>query len=413
MGGRWGGRAMRRLAGASATAACLVLAGCGTTATPTSPEPAPLESLAPVVLGGPPVGVERDITTVPVQTRRGDAPDGPQLFDDLGNPLRLDAGRLVVPLGPPRAGPGGQWVRVWVAPSQTVYPGDFVAWILTTIRGQAVLQPLDRVACPRLATIASLARLIPPDRLRCAGATELTFDARSWLPGVVPTYDVDPAWYGTNADPAGTTSLFDPGPVAFGPGAATTPEAAGAWIDARVPPTVPRIPLGVLVRVTGRFDDPSAAGCRRSRPNGGAAAGIPVEAAPDSIDWCREQLVVSAWQVVLGAEGRPFDPADPQLHRFEFVPPPGAQIGCGGVGMEPFIVRIDAEQVEPVWLDVGRGRRAIAVFGPTFHLLPDPERVQATTGPFLLDGEVVDPDRPKAGLGVCPGGDVVTFDTTT
>jgi hypothetical protein len=238
----------------------------------------------------------------------------------------------------------------------------------------------------------------------------MTFDARSWLPGTVPTYDVDPAWYGTNGDPAGTTSLFEPGRPAFGPGAITSPQAAGAWIDARVPPAVGRLPVGVLLRVTGRFDDPTAAGCRRVLANGGASIGLPVEAPADSVTWCRQQFVVSGWRVVLGSEGRPFDPADPQLHRAELVPPPGTPLSCGGVGMPPLTIRIDPSQPEPVWIETPGGRRSVAVFGASFHIAADPLRVQATNGASLANGEVVDPDRGKPGIAVCPGGSVVGFD---
>jgi hypothetical protein len=328
----------------------------------------------------------------------------------MGHRLTLDPGRLVVPLGQPQPGPGGSWVRAWVAPSTTIWPGDFTAWIPVTDRGAPSLQLLDAPACPAEATIGTLAPLTPPDRLACAGSTPLTFDARTWLPGVVATYDVAPAWYGTNADPAGTTSLFDPGPIPFGPGAKTQPQAAGAWVDARVPPGVPRLPPGVLLRVTGRFDDPSAGACRRSLPNGGASLGLPVEAAADSVAWCRRQLVVSGWQVVLGSEGRPFDPADPQLHRNELVLPAGATLACGGVGMPPLTIRIDPSQIEPVWIELPGGRRSIAIFGNGFHLLPDPVRVQAANGVTLVDREVVDPDRGKPGIVLCPSGDEVSFD---
>jgi len=371
----------------------------------------PLPALDPTALTGPATGGARGVLAEAVRLRDGTDPTGPELRDDLGHPLTLVPGRLVVPIGAPVPGPGGSWLRAWVEPSRTVWPGDFSAWIPTTVGGRQVLRSLPPAPCPRVATIGALASLVPQDRLLCAGPTEITFDARSWLPGSVSTYDVDPAWYGTSGNPAGTTSLFDPGEPAFGPGAHPTPDAAGAWIDARVPPRVGRLPLGVLLRVSGHFDDRSAAGCRRSLANGGASIGLPIERPADSVSWCRQQLVVSSWQVVLGSEGRPFDPADPQLHRVEVLPPPGSAAGCGGVGMPPLTIRIDPAQAEPVWVETPGGGRSVAVFGAAFNLAGDPLRIQATNGASLADREVVDPDRGKPGIAVCPGGDVVTFDT--
>jgi hypothetical protein len=165
--------------------------------------------------------------------------------------------------------------------------------------------------------------------------------------------------------------------------------------------------------VTGRFDDASAAGCRRTLANGGAGIGLPDEAPADSVTWCRQQFVVSGWEVVLGSEGRPFDPRDPQLHRRELAPPAGVPLGCRGVGVPPLTIRIDPSQVEPVWVETPGGHRSVAVFGPTFRLADNPLRVEAGNSAALVNGDVVDPDRGKPGIAVCPGGDVVSFDVPT
>jgi hypothetical protein len=137
---------------------------------------------------------------------------------------------------------------------------------------------------------------------------------------------------------------------------------------------------------------------------------VPAEAPADSAQWCREQFVVSAWQALLGPEGRPIDPADPQLHRREYRLPPGQVLACGGVGMPPLTMRIDPTQIDPVWIDLPGGRRSMPVFGPEFRIRLDPPRVESTTGVTLVDREVVDPDRGKPGLWLCPSGEVVTFD---
>ena len=79
--------------------------------------------------------------------------------------------------------------------------------------------------------------------------------------------------------------------------------------------------------------------------------------------------------------------------------------------MPPLTIRIDPSKVDPVWIQLPQGRTSIAVFGAAFQLvLEDPPRVVAPNGVVLLDGEVVDPDRGKPGLAICPGGDVVDFE---
>jgi hypothetical protein len=382
----------------------LIAAGCSA-----SPEPG-IPSFQPATLSPGPVAGAPRATLLEKVVLRADGPDGPVLVGDGGNVLALESGRELLVLSEPQAGADGTYVRAWILPSTTIWPGDFVAWVPATRRdGRPTLAMADVPACPGVGTIATLAPLLPADRLRCAGSQTLTIDARSWFPVEVPSYDTDPAWYGTNADLAGSTSLFDPGPALFGPDARTSPEAAGAWIDARVPPDVQRPPLGVYLRVTGQFDHPSAAGCRRSLPNGAANLGLPVEAAADSVQWCRWQFVITGWQALVGSEGRRIDLNDPQLHRREFQPPPGVTIACAGVGMPPLTVRIDPSQAEPVWIETPGGRRSVAQFGPEFRLLLNPARVQSTTGVTLVDREVIDPDRGKPGIRICPGGDLITF----
>jgi hypothetical protein len=382
----------------------LMAAGCSA-----NPEPS-IPSLQPAALHPSEAAGAPRATLLEKVILRAEGPDGPMLVGDGGDVLALESGRELLVLSEPEAGADGTYVRAWILPSTTIWPGDFVAWVPATRRdGRPTFAAADTPACPAVATIATLAPLLPADRLRCAGSQTLTFDARSWFAAEVPSYDTDPAWYGTNADLAGSTSLFDPGPALFGPDARTAPQAAGGWIDARVPPDVPRLPLGVYLRVTGQFDHPSAAGCRRSLPNGAANFGLPVEAPSDSVQWCQWQFVVTGWSALVGSEGRPIDPNDPQLHRQEFRPPPGMTVACAGVGMPPLTVRIDPSQPEPVWIETPGGRRSVAQFGPEFRMFLNPARVQSTTGVTLVDREVIDPDRGKPGITICPGGNLITF----
>jgi hypothetical protein len=384
------------------------LGGCASA--PEPPTVTPFPSLTPVALVGGAVGVKRALLTEPLVPRTGDRPDGPELVTDPdGLPEALAPRTEVVLLGNPQPGPDGTWVRVWIQEDPQVSAGDFYAWLPATMGGRETMKTIDPVTCPTEATVDTLAPLVQQDRLRCVGSTAVTIDVRSGQLGRVPLYDVEPAWYGRNAGPP-TTALFNPGPARFGPDAKTAPEAAGAWLVPRIPPDVAPIPLGFYLRVTGHFDDPSAAGCRRAAAFGVPGRGVPLEAAADSVQWCREQFVVSSWQALLGPEGRPIDPRDPQLHRREFRLPPGAVFACGGVGMPPLTMRIDASEVDPVWIDLPGGRRSMPVFGPEFRIRLDPPRIESTTGVTLLDREVVDPDRGKPGLWLCPSGEVVTFD---
>jgi len=381
------------------------------TATPDAVAPLPRFPLT-----GPAAGVEQAILMEQLVPRWDPGPDGREVVDDFGqNTQPLEAGRTVVVLSDPIAFPDGEWVRVYVPIDVTRTPGDFYAWLPRTLDGRPTLRAVASAACPREATIKGLARLLQPDRLRCAGDGEITMDVRTWLPVWYSSYEVDPSWYATT-DRRRSVAIFDPGSDPFGRDAPETPERAGFWIDARVPPEVGEVPLGMIVRVTGRFGDPTANGCTRRREPAMAAlgppgAGLPDEAKADSIEWCREQFVVGDWDVLLGPEGRPIELAAPQLLRSAWLDPqPGVPVACGGVGMPMLTMRIDPTRVDPVWIETPDGARSLARFGHGFTLQLEPGPViVATNGVTLVDREIVDPDRGKPGLMVCPEGYVVEF----
>ena len=395
---------MRALLLAIPLAAFAALAGC---ADPPEPPRTGGPTLAPVPLPSGATGWPRATLTRVVVPRVGPDPTGPPLsFDTTGDAQRIDAGRSITVVSEPVAdADGGRWVRGWLdEDANGNWPYGFVAWYPVDDLDD---EPPTR--CPTTATLATLTALHPFDRARCAGSTEITIDARTDRLPAAPMYDAQPSWYGRNDDPG--IALYDPGEVKIGPGAILSPTEARTWLEARVPPTMPALPLGFYVRLHGHYGDASAESCTRTLSAGAPVVGAPLEAAADSVAWCRSQLVVTGWEPLLGPEGRPVDPAAPQLHRREFVPPPGAVVACGGVGMPTLTVRIDPSAVDPVWIESGpQHRRSVAVFANAFGLALDPPRVVAANGVTLVDGEQLDPDRSKPGLELCPGGDTIWFD---
>ena len=171
----------------------------------------------------------------------------------------------------------------------------------------------------------------------------------------------------------------------------------------------------LVVAVDGQFGHPESAQCARTVnfegwiPRPPAGSGVPPEDPADSARWCRQQFVVTGWEIVLGPERRPLDPSTPQLHRSP-IPPPGIPVGCGGVGMPPLLVRINPARADPVWIEAGAATNVLPFFGPEFRLEFDGEpRVTAPDGVTIVDGDVIDPDRGRPGLDVCPGGETVGF----
>ena len=413
-------------AGVAVAVVAIVLVACASARLPPQPSASLGGTLAPaldsigsvaIVPGGPTVS---QATLMEALTPRwGPTPDGPQLLDEFGEHVRvIEAGRTVAILGEALAGPDGTWVPVYLEQDPDTYVGDFFAWLPATQKGRPTLRRIPSDVCPAVSTTATLAALSPPDRLRCAGRRELTIDALTWRIEIWPAYDTDPAWYGTNKDPGFTVIGRDGGPDPFGPGGWLANQRPGGGLDVRIPPGVQPPPLGMVVRFRGQFGDPSAETCTRVyRPplNPGQQIkpgwGFPPEDPTASVEWCRDQFVASGWDVVLGPEGRPIDLNHPQLHRRALDPLPGGVSACGGVGMPPLLIRIDPTQADPVWVETAGGGRSLARFTRAFALvLGDPPRVAGSNGVAIVDGEVLDPDRGKPGLAICPGGDIVDFE---
>ena len=330
------------------------------------------------------------------------------MTDDWGeHPVVLEPPVPVSVLAGPVDAGGTAWYRVYVLPDTMRWPSDFTAWVPAETDGEPVLALTDPIPCPE-GDVADLATLTPTGRVTCFGDRTLRFEARSWLPGHWVPYETEPAWLGTEIDDPRSISLFEPGGGEF----PRPPDPRVPWIDGRVHPEVAVPPVGVTLLVEAQFDHPDVDGCRRLRDRSGpppqpATAGLPDEDAAASAAWCRGQLVVTSWEIILGPEGRPPVAGEVQLHRTMFE---GGE--CGGVGMPPLQFRMDPLEADPIWLEpVGGGGRSIPVFGHGFRATSEPEL--AVIGPrgevVARDGTPLDPDAPLGPYAVCPGGEVVTI----
>lgn len=326
------------------------------------------------------------------------APDGPATIDAPDTvPLMIAAGNRVMILDG-TAGLTGQWVHVYVLPSQTDWPSDIHAWIPVALDGKPTLDPTPATPCPDEITLASLAGFSPQDRLRCAGSGELVLEGHTVFNPDALAYDVSPAFFG-DADAPTTVGL------SADPNARLSP-----WSNPDDPilpigpgPAVDPIPLGFDVKVTGQFDFPGAATCRRSQPKGMGT--VPLESAADSASWCRARFIVTRWDIVNGPEGRSPVAGEMQLHRHP------ASDACGGVGMPALTLHIDPTAVDAVWLTAeGFDAPIIASFSDAFTAVTEPEpSIIDGKGLVLTDGMQINPDADLGGHMVCPTGPVVYF----
>ncbi|MFL5668279.1 MAG: hypothetical protein ACJ77U_02740, partial [Chloroflexota bacterium] len=152
-----------------------------------------------------------------VSPRWGPTPDGPILLDEFGeSQVVVGAGTHLIVTSDPQPGPDGTWVAAWVVASDSSWPSDYVAWFPASQRGRATIRSMPREGCPGVATIATIAPLLPDDRRRCVGSGDIAFEAKTWFPGATPGYDVDSVWFGSGSDLRGSVALFDAGLDPFG-----------------------------------------------------------------------------------------------------------------------------------------------------------------------------------------------------
>jgi hypothetical protein len=387
----------------------IFLAACSTEPSasagpPSSSVPgATMPTIKPVVGTG--MVNDRATVVVPVQPRWTPGEEGIGMTDEWAeHPAVLEPPVPVSVLDGPTDIDGADWYRVYVLPDAMRWPGDFVAWVPAAVDGVDVLAFDEPSPCPD-ATVAQLGMLSPSARVGCFGDQALTLVARSWRPGHWTPYEVDPAWFGSSALDDRSISLFDSDGGEF----PRPPDTRISWIDARVPPDLATPPVGMTLLVKASFDHPDAARCVRVSQELGQPrlGGLPDEEPDASATWCRGQLVLTDWEILLGPEARPPVAGDVQLHRTTFE---GGE--CAGVGMSMLRFRMDIREADPIWLEAEDfPGRVIPVFGRSFDAVTQPELavVDRSGNVIARDGTVLDPDRPFAGHFVCPMGDTVSI----
>ena len=385
-------RARRVIVGIGVAAIVLVavaLSGSvapGPSATPTAPAGAGID-LSPRVAPRPPGGDGALIGDIPsasranarVQVSAHATPGGPPLAL-TGGTLAVTPGQDLAILGDPVAVDGTPWLRVYVLSNAIGGQTDFFTWVPASRDGQDTIRLRVPLGCPPTRdNLSTIAALDPFTRADCLGAASFTVEARTWWADLPVWYDVEPVWLGPWRQ--GTTSFSLHGP-------------AGAAVDVRVPPGLEPPPPDITVRVDLHVADPAAATCTRSNGD----LDVPAEAGPDSRLWCSVQLVADRWQPLLGPEGRPFDVADPQLHRSQ----PSSV--CAGVGSGPLTFHTDPSALDPVWLEpAGGGHPILTWFGPAFRVafMPDLVVVDGRGRVIARDGLTIDPDVALAGHSIC------------
>lgn len=175
-----------------------------------------------------------------------------------------------------------EWLRIEFQLVRRAGPEDVFGWIPAELDGTATLRP-GALACPEDPSVAGIASMSAPERLRCFGAADIELEG--WAIGE-PIADFifggEPAWLATPS--RHLLSSIDP--LIGGPAFRVHlgPELADEW------------PIGSEVMVRGHFDDARSADCRRTGP----AAASP-ETPEESVLWCRQRFVVT--EVAMLADG--------------------------------------------------------------------------------------------------------------
>jgi hypothetical protein len=287
----------------------------------------------------------------------------------------------------------GAWWKVQVPPFEQRAGGDLFGWFALD-----ELAATDTPECPAELGRDTLATLEQPDRLACFGSQAIEVEGAVWGTRQWSTWRVRPDWFG---DPESDR--------VFGLYETLSRGSPGRELPGGVPDGVDPVPRGVHVRVAGTFDHPEADDCVRRQEHG-----EPIDEDPaDSVTWCRQRFVVSEWDAIAGAEGRPYD-GTLQLHRQRKV---DGEIGCDTIGIpyRSFTIRIDPDALVHVWADPDVGENLFIFWEPTFTAGDkDDPVVRGPNGEVVArDRDVIEVDDSPNGIRgyhYCPGPAITVYD---
>jgi hypothetical protein len=245
-----------------------------------------------------PAGSRAEVTVDALRIREAPSTDAPAITTVArGEMLYVSAwSNLSAPIGPISAG-GFDWYPVDYVEGHRDWPALPADWQERRVQGYAAAGSEDELfvshlepTCPAGGDIDVLAAMAPWDRLACVGGRKLTLEV-TYGCGVCDALAVDgtfePGWLASHVNPImsvlsppGRVQAIDVSPVV----AVVPPDATQLTPDHR----------GLVVRVTGHFNDPRAADCVIDPGASGEDGGSVDDAAAEW--YCRELFVVETWE---------------------------------------------------------------------------------------------------------------------
>jgi hypothetical protein len=191
------------------------------------------------------------------------------------------AGRRFLVVDGPVPNEGVDWYLVDMGQG-AFYPASF-GWLPATNAGRPLLRVVEPTCPADGASIAELLALIPGERVRCLGSSEITLDP------VIASRAVEEGGQGVSGTPAWLAD--DTHWRLFG---ASGPDGVDGGLPVAVSPTVgDALPTNAWLTVRGHFDDPAGATCTRSNPE---EWGVPDESPAIQSLRCRHLFVVTSFE---------------------------------------------------------------------------------------------------------------------